>query len=128
MSSELKKASDKISINVDKEVKRLEIWEGELPKVKQTNRVMINGSIKAVSEFVTKRQSKFKALVAHILFSYEDRYIKLETNERFREKGYTVMGKLDFSDELGKLDILTSADKDPELYDAKKLAQKIRFN
>lgn len=91
-------------------VKELIIREGEALPLREPKIVDITGTIQAPAEFLLKRKDNVKSDKSHVLFSYNNLFIKLVTNEN-DHYSTTVTGKLIINKELEKFGINSDCKK-----------------
>lgn len=86
--------------------------------------VAISGAIQAPRKFLEVRKDQSAHDRSNVQFSYSTRSIELQTDENIDNKGYTITGTLAPNPKIAYLKI----NDFKTMYDAKGLAQALRFN
>lgn len=97
--------------------------ELKTPKVFEESGVIIDGTITAPGNFISKRKDQDDIKRSNVRFSYRERFIMIETQEQFDEKGYCIRGELKVNPDFKILGI-----NENRMFSVKELTKHIRMN
>lgn len=94
----------KIEINLSEAQKELVIREGDALTLQPPKIININGTIQAPQEWLMKRKSTIDPKNSHVVFSYNEMFIKFVVNES-DHYATTITGKTNINPDLAKFGI-----------------------